>query len=98
MPPVADHVKSAGIFGLLFEPNGRPKRPIGEAGTPMQTTSDEALIQRIAGGDRLAMQVLFVRHHVRVYRFVLRFVRHEAMAEDLVSEVFLEVWRKAGTL
>ena len=63
----------------------------------MQTTSDEALIQRIAGGDRLAMQVLFVRHHVRVYRFVLRFVRHEAMAEDLVSEVFLDVWRKAGT-
>jgi RNA polymerase sigma-70 factor (ECF subfamily) len=63
----------------------------------MQTTSDEALIQRIAGGDRLAMQVLFVRHHVRVYRFLLRFVRNEATAEDLVSEAFLEVWRKAGT-
>ena len=36
----------------------------------MQTTSDEVLIGRIAGGDRLAMQVLFARHHVRVYRFV----------------------------
>ncbi|MFZ0846603.1 MAG: RNA polymerase subunit sigma, partial [Pseudolabrys sp.] len=34
----------------------------------MQTTSDEVLIARIAGGDRLAMQVLFARHHVRVYR------------------------------
>jgi RNA polymerase sigma-70 factor, ECF subfamily len=62
----------------------------------MQTTSDEVLIGRIANGDRLAMQVLFARHHVRVYRFVLRLVRNESTAEDLISEVFLEVWRQAG--
>ena len=61
----------------------------------MQAT-DEVLIARIAGGDRLAMQVLFARHHVRVYRFVLRLVRNEATAEDLISEVFLDVWRQAG--
>ena len=61
----------------------------------MQTTSDEVLIARIAGGDRLAMQVLFARHHVRVYRFVLRLVRNEATAEDLISEVFLDIRRQA---
>jgi RNA polymerase sigma-70 factor (ECF subfamily) len=42
------------------------------------------------------MQVLFARHHVRVYRFVLRLVREEATAEDLISDVFLDVWRQAG--
>ena len=57
--------------------------------------SDEVLIGRIAQGDRLAMQVLFARHHVRVYRFVLRLVRNNASAEDLISEVFLDVWRQA---
>jgi RNA polymerase sigma-70 factor (ECF subfamily) len=62
----------------------------------MQSTSDEVLIGRIANGDRLAMQVLYARHHVRVFRFVLRYVRDEAMAEDLISEVFLDVWRQAG--
>jgi RNA polymerase sigma-70 factor (ECF subfamily) len=62
----------------------------------MQSNSDEVLIGRIANGDRLAMQVLFARHHVRVYRFVLRLVRNEAKAEDLISEVFLDVWRQAG--
>jgi RNA polymerase sigma-70 factor (ECF subfamily) len=62
----------------------------------MQTTTDEVLIARIAKGDRLAIQVLFARHHVRVYRFVLRLVRNEATAEDLISEVFLDVWRQAG--
>ncbi|HEV2628180.1 MAG TPA: sigma-70 family RNA polymerase sigma factor [Pseudolabrys sp.] len=62
----------------------------------MQTSSDEVLISRIANGDRLAMQVLFARHHLRVYRFVLRLVRNEATAEDLISEVFLDVWRQAA--
>jgi RNA polymerase sigma-70 factor (ECF subfamily) len=62
----------------------------------MQSTPDEVLIGRIATGDRLAMQVLFARHHVRVYRFVLRLVRDESVAEDLISEVFLDVWRQAG--
>ena len=62
----------------------------------MQTTSDETLLARIADGDRLAMQVLFARHHVRVYRFVLRLVHNQATAEDLISEVFIDIWRQAG--
>src|SRR5713226_681425 len=62
----------------------------------MQATSDEVLIGRIANGDRLAMQVLYARHHVRVFRFVVRLVRNESTAEDLISEVFLDVWRQAS--
>ena len=42
------------------------------------------------------MQVLFARHHVRVFRFVVRLVRNESTAEDLISDVFLDVWRQAG--
>jgi RNA polymerase sigma-70 factor (ECF subfamily) len=62
----------------------------------MQSTSDEVLIGRIANGDRLAMQVLYARHHVRVFRFVARLVRDESTAEDLISAMFLDVWRQAG--
>src|ERR1700744_6599753 len=62
----------------------------------MQAPPDEMLIGRIARGDRLAMQVLFARHHVRVFRFVLRLMRDEMAAEDVISEVFLDVWRQAG--
>jgi RNA polymerase sigma-70 factor, ECF subfamily len=61
-----------------------------------QAASDDVLIARIAQGDRLAMQVLYGRHHVRVFRFGLRLVRNEQVAEDLISEVFLDVWRQAG--
>ena len=62
----------------------------------MQSTSDEVLIGRIANGDRLAMQVLYARYHVRVFRFVVRMVRDDSTAEDLISEVFLDVWRQTG--
>jgi RNA polymerase sigma-70 factor (ECF subfamily) len=62
----------------------------------MQAATDETLIARIAHGDKLAMKVLFVRHHVRVYRFVLRLVRNESVAEDLIADVFLDVWRQAS--
>ena len=61
-----------------------------------QSTTDEALIERIAARDQLAMRTLFARHQIRVYRFVLRLVKNEATAEDVVSEVFLDVWRQAG--
>jgi RNA polymerase sigma-70 factor, ECF subfamily len=62
----------------------------------IQETSDEALVSAIAGGDRRAMRTLYVRHNVSVYRFVLRLVSNTALAEDIVSDVFLEVWRQAG--
>jgi len=63
----------------------------------MPTTSDEVLIARIAKGDRLAMEELYGRYRVPVYRFVLRMVRNPTTAEDLNSDVFLDVWRQAGT-
>ena len=62
---------------------------------PVQDTSDEALIGLIANGDKRAMQVLYARHNVRVYRFIVRLTGNQTLAEDLVSEVFLDVWRQA---
>ncbi|MGP0059569.1 MAG: sigma-70 family RNA polymerase sigma factor [Beijerinckiaceae bacterium] len=57
---------------------------------------DEGLIRRIASGDRAAMQVLYRRHGTRVFRFLLRLVHDASKAEDLMSDVFLDVWQQAG--
>jgi RNA polymerase sigma-70 factor, ECF subfamily len=57
--------------------------------------SDAILVERIAAGDKLAMQALFARHRTPVYRWLLRFVSNETLAEDLLSDVFLDVWRQA---
>jgi RNA polymerase sigma-70 factor (ECF subfamily) len=58
--------------------------------------SDEILVERIAAGDKHAMQVLFARHRTPVYRWLLRFVGNETVAEDLLSDVFFDVWQQAG--
>ena len=72
--------------------NAAARKHIADA----RSTSDEMLLERIAKGGRTAMHVLYSRHNVRVYRFVLRMVRDTTMAEDLVSRVFLDVWRTAS--
>ena len=56
--------------------------------------SDE-VFRRIANGDRLAMRTLFVRYRVPIYRWLLRIVGDAALADDLLNEVFLDVWRNA---
>ena len=58
--------------------------------------SDEALLQSVAQGDRRAIRVIFHRHRVRVYRFAMRLVDDPATADDIVSEVFFQVWRRAA--
>src|SRR6516164_6101503 len=62
-----------------------------------ETASDDMLIRRIAQGDQLAMRMLFGRHRVPLYRWFLRLAGDEALAEDLLSDVFLDVWRQAAT-
>ena len=66
------------------------------AATAGETSSDENLVEQIAAGSKPAMQALFARHRTYVYRWLLRFVSNETLAEDLLSEVFLDVWRQAG--
>jgi len=58
--------------------------------------ADDALIESIGKGDRRAMVSLFMRHNVRIHRFVMRLTGKSSLAEDVVSEVFLDIWRGAA--
>jgi RNA polymerase sigma-70 factor, ECF subfamily len=62
----------------------------------MHRLSDEDLVKQIATGDRVALAALYVRHRVKLYRFVLRLTNNETAAEDIVSDVFFDVWQQAG--
>jgi RNA polymerase sigma-70 factor, ECF subfamily len=64
---------------------------------PMEAASDDrALIKAIAGGDAKALERLFARNQTRVFRYLTRVVRNEAVAEELMNEVFLAAWQSAG--
>jgi len=83
-------------MGTAFTRMGSAALSPGEA-TAREASSDEELIKRIANGDQLAMRTLFARHRVALYRWLLRLVGEEALAEDLLSDVLLDVWRRAGS-
>ena len=57
---------------------------------------NEALIQLVAEGDRMAFSCLVNRHQDAVFRLIYRFFGKEEAANDLAQEVFLRVWRFAG--
>jgi RNA polymerase sigma-70 factor (ECF subfamily) len=61
-----------------------------------RSAQDAELIRRIAAGEEAALRALLAAHQTRVFRFVFRLVGNEAVAEEVMSEVFLEVWRGAA--
>ena len=61
-----------------------------------QATSDEVLLESIANNGKAAMHVFYARHNAQIYKFILRIVRDTTVAEDIVSEVFLDAWRNAN--
>ena len=62
-----------------------------------QEREDERLVQRVADGDALALEQLYDRYGQAVYSLALRIVRDPATAEELTQEVFVRLWRFAGT-
>src|SRR5262245_5778864 len=60
-------------------------------------TSDGELIQRTAGGDRLAFEDLYKRYARPVFGRALRRLGDRGRAEDAVQETFASIWRAAGS-
>lgn len=55
---------------------------------------DDTLWERCRAGDAEALGALFERHAKAIYNYCFRRVGDWALAEDLVSVVFLEAWRR----
>jgi RNA polymerase sigma-70 factor (ECF subfamily) len=57
--------------------------------------SDEALLNAIAGGAVWAMESLYLRYSRILYSLAYRMVADHQVAEDLLQDAFLAVWRRA---
>lgn len=57
---------------------------------------DRLLIRRIARGDRQALSALYDRHAAALSRLGRRFFDAEATVEDVLHDVFVEAWQRAG--
>src|ERR1700730_12125634 len=62
----------------------------------MSDADDRLLLRLIPGSDRRAFETFFRTHGSGVHRFVRDLVRDDGLAEELTSDVMVEVWRNAG--
>ena len=64
---------------------------------PQPTSDDDTdLVLRVGEGDARAYHELCSRHAARLRAFVMRLVRNDADADDIVQETFLRLWLRAG--
>jgi RNA polymerase sigma-70 factor (ECF subfamily) len=54
---------------------------------------EEALVARVAAGDVHAFETLYHRYEKRVYQYIGTFVRDHSLAEEVLGEVMLALWR-----
>src|SRR2546428_14054024 len=57
--------------------------------------ADRDAVKRMARGDRDALADVYDRHARLLYSLALRIVRQQADAEDVLQDVFAQVWRQA---
>jgi RNA polymerase sigma-70 factor (ECF subfamily) len=65
--------------------------------TDVGSVSDFDLTQAAAGGDMVAFEEIYQRHHRRVYSICLRMLQNAYEAEDLTQDVFIQLYRKIGS-
>jgi RNA polymerase sigma-70 factor (ECF subfamily) len=56
------------------------------------------LSQQIAKDDQLAYRRLFLFFYPRLYKFVIGFTKNKELTEEIVSDVFINIWRRRKSL
>jgi RNA polymerase sigma-70 factor (ECF subfamily) len=70
---------------------------VADRGRQYLLLADEESISLVRRGDAEAFAVLYDRHSRPAYSLAYRMMGERQTAEDLVQEVFLKVWRGAGS-
>ena len=56
------------------------------------------IIEKVKAGDELAFELLFRKYYVQLCSFANKFIANNAESEEIVQEVFLNIWKKRDQL
>ena len=59
--------------------------------------TDVEILRAVAGGDEQALGQLYDRYRLILFGLIIRILRSQPEAEDVLQEVFLQVWRQASS-
>ena len=65
--------------------------------TAVTDSEERRLLAEIVGRDRQAMKRLYVLYHPRLFKFIYRFATSYEQTDELVNDVMLVIWKKAGS-
>ncbi|HEX8882745.1 MAG TPA: sigma-70 family RNA polymerase sigma factor [Candidatus Acidoferrum sp.] len=64
---------------------------------PQQSSNDTEIVTRLLAGDRAGFVRLYDQYSGLIYGVALRVLRNAAGAQDIVQEVFLQLWRNPAS-
>lgn len=67
------------------------------SGSGRQNSTDVELLKRISLHDQHALKLLYDRYGKLIFNLILRIARHSQDAENILQDVFLQVWHRADT-
>jgi RNA polymerase sigma-70 factor (ECF subfamily) len=85
------NARGSGMLGLVPSSIERPDVP-----GPADPESKEALLGRVAQGDKRAFSELYDQLAPRVLGLVRRLLVDHAQSEEVTQEIFLEIWQSAS--
>lgn len=80
----------------MLQPSSNPNDPALRTSNnePVKAPGDDtALLARVGQGDEAAMETVFQRYSGPVYSVALRVLHDSGQAEDVMQEIFLQLWR-----
>jgi len=64
----------------------------------MNSKLEQELLQKIDHGNESALEILFEKYYYRLCNFTFQYVRSFDLTEEVVSDVFLKLWKQRGNL